>query len=56
MKKFTIFGFKFLFDIKKKDSSDEEKYSDSYFLKEKVFLFDIGIIFNYSFIKNTYTF
>ena len=37
MKKFTIFGFKFLFDIKKKDSSDEEKYSDSYFLKEKVF-------------------
>ena len=24
-------------DIKKKDSSDEEKYSDSYFLKEKVF-------------------
>ena len=37
MKKFTIFGFKFLFDIKKKDSSDEERYSDSYFLKEKVF-------------------
>ena len=37
MKKFTILGFKFLFDIKKKDSSDEEKYSDSYFLKEKVF-------------------
>ena len=37
MKKFTIFGFKFLFDIKKKDSLDEERYSDSYFLKEKVF-------------------
>ena len=37
MKKFTIFGFKFLFDIKKKDNSDEERYSDSYFLKEKVF-------------------
>lgn len=37
MKKFTIFGFKFLFDIKKKNNSDEEKYSDSYFLKEKVF-------------------
>ena len=37
MKKFTILGFKFLFDIKKKDSSDEKKYSDSYFLKEKVF-------------------
>ena len=37
MKKFTIFGFKFLFDIKKKDNLDEERYSDSYFLKEKVF-------------------
>lgn len=37
MKKFTIFGFKFLFEIKKKDNSDEEKYSDTYFLKEKVF-------------------
>ena len=37
MKKFTIFGFKFLFDIKKKGSLDEERYSDSYFLKEKVF-------------------
>ena len=37
MKKFTIFGFKFLFEVKKKDNSDEEKYSDTYFLKEKVF-------------------
>ena len=37
MKKFTIFGFKFLFEVKKKDNSDEEKYSDIYFLKEKVF-------------------
>ena len=37
MKKFTIFAFKFLFEVKKKDNSDEEKYSDTYFLKEKVF-------------------
>ena len=37
MKKFTIFGLKFLFEVKKKDNSDEEKYSDTYFLKEKVF-------------------
>lgn len=37
MKKFTIFGFKFLFEVKKKDDSDEEKYSDAYFLKEKAF-------------------
>ena len=37
MKKFTIFGFKFLFEVKKKDNLDEEKYSDTYFLKEKVF-------------------
>ena len=37
MKKFTIFGFKFLFEVKKKDNSDEERYSDIYFLKEKVF-------------------
>lgn len=37
MKKFIIFGFKFFFDIKKKDSLDEERYLDSYFLKEKVF-------------------
>ena len=37
MKKITIFGFKFLFEVKKKDNSDEEKYSDTYFLKEKVF-------------------
>ena len=44
MKKFTILGFKFLFDIKKKDSSDEEKYSDSYFLKEKVFINLLNLI------------
>lgn len=37
MKKFTIFGFKFLFEVKKKDNSDEERYSDIYFLKEKAF-------------------
>ena len=49
MKKFTIFGFKFLFEVKKKDNSDEEKYSDTYFLKEKVFLSNFGTIFNNNF-------
>ena len=37
MKKFTLFGFKFLFDVKKTEESEEEKFSDKYLLKEKVF-------------------
>ena len=49
MKKFTIFGFKFLFDIKKKDNSDEEKYSAYLFLKRKGILSNFGTIFNNNF-------
>ena len=37
MKKFTLFGFKFLFDVKKTEENEEEKFSDKYLLKEKVF-------------------
>ena len=37
MKKFTLFGFKFSLDIKKTEENEEEKFSDSYLLKEKVF-------------------
>ena len=36
MKKFNLFGLKFMFEIKKSDRNDAEIYSSSYSLREKV--------------------
>lgn len=37
MKRISIFGFKITLDIKKEEDNKTELYSDSDFLKEKVF-------------------
>lgn len=36
MKKFNLFGLKFMFEVKKSDRNDAEIYSSSYVLREKV--------------------
>lgn len=39
MKKFNLFGLKFMFEIKKSDRNDAEIYSSSYSLREKILYF-----------------
>ena len=51
MKKFNLFGLKFMFEIKKSDRNDAEIYSSSYSLREKV-LYLVLVMFVIAFSSN----